>query len=287
MLYSTTNPSGDWRLYWGIMRFVVVLLLGCVLVLAQGPPTSAPPTNGQPTPQASFGLNDASIIQRLPQAPKPVEVKAGEIPRLPDGKPDLSGPWEPNAIRENVRLEATGVKIPFRPEAKAIYDSRLASLGKDDPEARCLPPGVPRLTTTPYPFRFLQQPGLIVIIYEGGSQTFRQIFTDGRPHSTADLLWNGDSIGHWEGDTLVVETTGFNDKTWIDAAGVPHSTEMKVIERIRRLDKERMEIVSTIDDPKMYTQPWSFTTYPKRLHGELMEYICNENEKDVQHLQGK
>jgi len=262
-----------------LLPSVGLMALGVVLASAQNATTQ--------TPQASFGLQDAAIIQRLPQASKPVDVQPGQVPRLPDGKPDLSGPWEPNAIRENVRLDATGVKIPFRPEARAIYDARLAVLGKDDPEARCLPPGVPRLTTTPYPFRFLQQPGLIVIIYEGGSQTFRQIFTDGRPHSAADQLWNGDSIGHWEDDTLVVETTGFNDRTWIDAAGVPHTTEMKVTERMRRLDGERMEIVSTIDDPKMYTQPWSFTTYPKRLHGEIMEYICNENEKDVQHLLGK
>jgi hypothetical protein len=262
-------------------------VLGSVLALAQAQTAAGQASSNQAPAQASFGLQDPTLIQKLPQAPKPTEVKPGEIPRLPDGKPDLSGPWEPNAIRENVKLEATGVKIPFRPEAKAIYDSRLASLGKDDPEARCLPPGVPRLTTTPYPFRFLQQPGLIVIIYEGGSQTFRQIFTDGRPHSNADQLWNGDSIGHWEDDTLVVETTGFNDKTWIDAAGVPHSTELKVTERIRRVDGERMEIVNIIDDPKMFTQPWSFTTYPKRLHGELLEYICNENERDVQHLIGK
>ena len=84
---------------------------------------------------------------------------SGPIPRLADGKPDLSGPWEPNAIRENVNLIATGVKIPFRSNAKSIYDSRIGVLGKDDPEARCLPPGVPRLTTTPYPFVFCRCPG--------------------------------------------------------------------------------------------------------------------------------
>ncbi len=252
------------------------------LLIAQ---TSA--TRPDEPPQASFGLQDPSILGRLKED-KPVLGEAGPAPRLPDGKPDLSGPWQPNAIRENVNLKATGVDIPFKPEAEALYKSRLADLGKDDPEARCLPPGVPRLTTTPYPFRFLQVPGLIVIIYEGGSQTFRQIFTDGRPHSKfAEELWNGDSVGWWEGDTLVIETLGFNDKTWIDAAGVPHSTELKVVERIRRLDADNMEIVSTVNDPKMYTRPWSFTTYPKRLQGELMEYICDENNIDVQHLVGK
>jgi len=262
-------------------RAIVSLLASVAFLGAQAPPKSTE------TPQASFGLQDATVIQRLAET-KPGTVTGGPVPRLADGKPDLSGPWEPNAIRENVRLEATGVQIPFRPEAKAIYDQRLSTFGKDDPEARCLPPGVPRLTTTPYPFRFLQVPGLIVIIYEGGSQTFRQIFMDGRKHSKfAEDLWNGESVGHWEDDTLVVETIGFNEKTWIDAAGVPHSKDLKVTERIRRLDEKNMEIVSTIDDPKMYTKPWSFTTYPKRLNGEILEYICNENEADTRHLVGK
>src|SRR6185437_2042630 len=183
----------------GAMTKIAILLSVCLICagtgigFAQAPPKSP----AEPPKQASFGLEDAGVIRTLPQS-KPVLGKAGPVPRLADGKPDLSGPWEPNAIRENVRLEATGVVIPFRPEAKAIYDQRLATLGKDDPEARCLPPGVPRLTTTPYPFRFLQVPGLIVIIYEGGSQTFRQIFTDGRQYSKfAEDLWNGESIGHW------------------------------------------------------------------------------------------
>ena len=264
-------------------RITVWFLASAVFLGAQTAPKSAT----EPPPQASFGLQDATIIQRLAET-KPAIGKGGAAPRLADGKPDLSGPWEPNAIRENVSLAAAGVQIPFRPEAKAIYDQRLATLGKDDPEARCLPPGVPRLTTTPYPFRFLQVPGLIVIIYEGGSQTFRQIFVDGRKHSKfAEDLWNGESVGHWEDDTLVVETVGFNEKTWIDAAGVPHSKDMKVTERIRLLDADNMEIVSTVDDARMYTKPWSFTTYPKRLQGEILEYICNENEADARHLVGK
>ncbi len=264
-------------------RITVWFLASAVFLGAQ----TAPKSSTEPPPQASFGLQDATIVQRLAET-KPAIGKGGAAPRLADGKPDLSGPWEPNAIRENVSLAAAGVQIPFRPEAKAIYDQRLATLGKDDPEARCLPPGVPRLTTTPYPFRFLQVPGLIVIIYEGGSQTFRQIFVDGRKHSKfAQDLWNGESVGHWEDDTLVVETVGFNERTWIDAAGVPHSKDMKVTERIRLLDADNMEIVSTVDDARMYTKPWSFTTYPKRLQGEILEYICNENEADARHLVGK
>ena len=277
------------------MKYSTALLtLVCAgqLAFSQAPAAPKPAPNLTPDLskeplQASFGLQDPSVLARQRQN-KPVLGKAAPTPRLADGKPDLTGPWAPNAIRENVNLIGVGVEIPFKPEAKALYDSRLAKLGMDDPEARCLPPGVPRLNTTPYPFRFVQTPGMIAILYEGGSQTFRQIFTDGRKHSPqAEELWNGESIGHWEGDTLVVETIGFNESTWIDAAGVPHSSGMKVTERMTRLDTDNMEIINTVDDPKMYTKPWSFTTYPRRLNGELLEYICDENEKDVQHLKGK
>jgi hypothetical protein len=264
-------------------RVPLVALTFATTVFAQTPA----PSGNEPAPHPSFGLQDPTILQRTPSN-KPQLGKAGPAPRLADGKPDLTGPWEPNAIRENVNMKVTGVEIPLTPQGEALYKSRVARLGKDDPEARCLPPGVPRLTTTPYPFRFVQTPNYIAILYEGGTHTWRQIFMDGRkPSKFAEDLWNGESVGHWEGDTLVVETTGFNDKTWIDAAGVPHSTELKVTERIRRLDADNMEIVNIVDDPVMYTKQWSFTTYPKRLQGELLEYICNENEKDVQHLTGK
>ena len=264
-------------------KFCIPLLAFSPVLFAQ----SQPPQPNQPAPHPSFALEDPSILQGR-GANKPVLGKAGPAPRLADGKPDLTGPWEPNAINLNVNLKASGIEIPFSPEGEALYKSRLARVGKDDPEARCLPPGVPRMTTTPYPFRFIQSPNYIAILYEGGTHTWRQIFMDGRTHSKfADDLWNGESIGHWDGDTLVIETTGFNDKTWIDAAGVPHSTKLKVTERIHRLDADNMEIVNIVDDPVMYTKPWSFTTYPKRMNGELIEYVCNENEKDVQHLTGK
>ena len=152
-------------------RALVANILWSAVVLAQAPP-AAPPKKDDPPLQASFGLIDPSILTRQGQR-KPELGKAGPAPRLADGKPDLTGPWAPNAIAENVNLVGIGVQVPFKPEAEALYKSRLAKLGKDDPEARCLPPGVPRLTTTPYPFRFVQTPTYIAIMYEGGSQTWR------------------------------------------------------------------------------------------------------------------
>ena len=212
----------------------------------------------------------------------------GPAPRTADGHPDLSGNWQPNAIRQNVDMIGAGVEVPMLPEAKAVYDKRRAALGREDPEARCLPPGVPRMSTTPYPWRIIQTPKLIVFVYEGGAHIWRQIFMDGRPHDPkVEQTWLGDSTGHWDGDALVIETVGQNDITWIDAAGIPHSTDMKVTERITRPDLGHLEIVHTIDDPKTFSRPWTFTTKPSLLKGELIEYICQENNKDVEHLIGK
>jgi len=209
-------------------------------------------------------------------------------PRTADGKPDLSGAWAPNAIRQNVNLVATGVQVPFQPWAEKVYQQHKDNISKDDPEARCLPPGVPRMTTTPYPFRIMQTPGLTLIVYEGGAHVWRQIFTDGRPHSEdPNPSWLGESIGHWEGDTFVIDTIGLNGKTWLDEEGLPTTESLHVTEKIRRPDFGHLEIENIVDDPKAYTKPWSFTTHPVMLKGELMEYICQENNRDVEHLVGK
>jgi hypothetical protein len=135
------------------------------------------------------------------QRAKPAWPPAGPAPKNAEGKPDISGAWAPNAIRQNVDMVGTGVQVPFQPWAEKIYHERKDAISKDDPEALCLPPGVPRMSTTPYPFRIMQTPGLTLIVYEGGAHIWRQIFTDGRPHEAdPNPSWLGDSIGHWEGD---------------------------------------------------------------------------------------
>ena len=221
-------------------------------------------------------------------AARPDWPPAGPTPRTADGKPDLSGNWQPNAIRQNVDLVGSGVEVPLLAAAQAVYQNHQQNMSKDDPEARCLPPGVPRMSTTPYPWTIVQTPKLIVFVYEGGAHIWRKIFMDGRGHDpNVQDTWLGDSIGHWDSETLVVETVGQNDITWLDQSGVPHSSEMKVTERIRRPDYGHLEIEHTIDDPKTFSKPWSFTTHPSLLRGELIEYICQENNKDVEHLVGK
>jgi hypothetical protein len=212
----------------------------------------------------------------------------GPAPRTADGHPDLSGNWQPNAIRQNVNLIGAGVAVPLLPAAEKIYTAHKDNLSKDDPEARCLPPGVPRMNTTPYPWTYVQTSKLLVVLYEGGAHVWRKIFLDGRGHdpSVTDT-WLGDSIGHWDGDTLVVETVGQNDVTWLDQAGIPHSDQMKVTERITRPDFGHLAIENIIDDPKTFSKPWSFTTHPSLLKGELIEYICQENNRDIERLIGK
>ena len=172
--------------------------------------------------------------------------------------------------------------MPFQPWAAELYKQRQANKMRDNPMIQCLPAGVPRLDAYIHPYKIVQTPDLIVILYE--SQTiFRQIFTDGRSHpKDPEPSWLGYSIGRWDGDALVVETIGFNDKTWLDGFGHPHSDAMKLTERFRRRDFGHMDIEITIDDPKAYTKPIRYVQ-PQLLQPdtELIEYICNENAKPV------
>lgn len=211
--------------------------------------------------------------------------------RAADGKPDLSGIWrQPNGVKYTINL-AADLKpgdVSFQPWAAELYSKRQSTLSKDDPVGYCKLPGVPQMTAVPYPYKILQMPGEVVILFEAFA-TFRQIFTDGRSLPVdPNPSWMGYSVGKWDGDTLVVETAGFNDNTWIDTGGHPHSEELHVTERYRRRDFGHIDLQITINDPKAYTKPWT-VSYPLALmpDTELLEYVCNENNKDIQHLVGQ
>ena len=216
----------------------------------------------------------------------PVPSLTSPAPRTADGKPDFAGLWEPDRkfINDITAALKPGESLPLQPWAEKATKERLS---KDDPEANCLPTGVPR--QAPYPWRIMQQPGLIVFLFEGNIHSYRQIFTDGRAHPTdPDPTWYGHSIGKFEGDTLVIDTVGFNDRFWFDFAGHPHTEKLHVIERYRRTDFGHMEFNVLIDDPGAYTK--SFTLYggTKLLQNtDILEYICNENNQDVSHIVGK
>jgi hypothetical protein len=232
---------------------------------------------------------DDGVRPLIGEPSKRLPSQAAPAHRTADGKPDLSGIWEPPGIRFSLDITSGLKDVPFNPAAAEIFKQRKETNGKDDPEGFCLPPGVPRITYTPYPSKIIPMPGLMLILYEAGTRAYRQIFMDGRPlPKNPDPTWFGYSVGHWEGDTLVVETSGFNDRTWLDGDGHPHSDAMRVTERYRRTDLDHIEYKFLIDDPKMYTKAWGNTTILSRIPNyELVEYICNENNRDLPHLVGK
>jgi hypothetical protein len=235
-------------------------------------------------------------------------------PRTSDGKPDLSGIWDNGRNTGGQRGAAAGARgtpnpapaanagppnaaffnvgggfsegLPFQPWAADLVRKRMADNSKDNPDAHCLPMGFMQFHTHSQPRKIIQTPDVILIIYEANSG-LRQIFTDGRPLPDKDALpwWYGYSVGKWEGDTLVVETTGFIDNIWLDVRGSPLTSAGRVIERFRRPNYGNLEIDITIDDPKAYTKPWTVRVsqriYPDT---ELIEFICEE--RDATHYVG-
>ncbi len=220
-------------------------------------------------------------------------------PRTTDGKPDLSGIWQLEGSVSEVADYSVGPEfqnigarlkdgLPYQPWAAALVKTRSEQLGKDDPVGLCRPGGAVRILTFPPPRKFVQLPGLFIILSER-DVTYRQIFTDGRPlPADPEPSWNGYSSGRWQGDTLVVETNGLRDGTWLDRRGSPMTDAAKLTERFRRINYGRLEVQITVDDPKAYTRPWSVTLNQIIMPDtELLDYHCLDNEKDAGRLVGK
>jgi hypothetical protein len=224
-------------------------------------------------------------------------------PPRKNGRPDLSGIWQaepdpqgkPSGVeyeinpRYFINIAADRQKpddLPFQPWAADLFHQRLESQGIDDPLTRCVPPGAPAANTFPAPFKIIQTPELIAILYETET-TFRQIFMDGRNHPVDPVpTMYGYSVGKWEGSTLVVESLGFKDRGWLDRMGHPHSERLRLIERFTRRDFGHMDLSITVDDPKTYTEPFTYTQRMRLLPDtELMEYFCSENESDRSHFE--
>ena len=208
-------------------------------------------------------------------------------PITPDGKPDLSGIWSAADNKYLQNLAADGVEVPLQPWAAALFKQRSENLGKGRPSEHCLTHGVTDFDALGAGWKLIQTPSVIVILYEAYNH-YRQILMDGRPlPEPTQPAYMGYSIGRWEGDTLVVESSGFNDKGWLDDGGHPQTEALHVTERFRRRDFGHMDLQLTINDPKAYTKPWT-VAFPLEYHPdeELIESIC-ENEKDVPHMVGK
>jgi hypothetical protein len=228
-------------------------------------------------------------------------------PRGRDGKPDLSGLWltepAPVELRGDTNPEVTAVgeeplslyflnilndfkpgDEPVRPEEAAALHERQASFTRISPIAHCLPEGMPLVEIAPAPYKILQRAGLTVMLYERDT-TYRQIYTDGRKlPADPSPTWLGYSVGHWEGDTFVVESRGFNARGWLDARGHSHSEALHLTERFHRINFGTMQLELIIDDPQTYTRPFSVRIKQHLMpDSDLLESFCAENEKDAAH----
>lgn len=230
------------------------------------------------------------ITLKTPGLPRTADGKPdlkAPAPRL-SGKPDLSGLWRYNAdpYTNNVTVDLKPEEID--PSVAALYKQRMEDLAKDDPATfRCLPSG-PRQIYAPAGWvRIVQTPAMIAVLYE--DLLYRQIFMDGRPlPKDPNPSFMGYSIGRWDGDTLVVESIGFNDRTWLDFGGHPHSEALAMTERIKRTSLGRLEVEVGIEDRKYYRRAWTVPAHAELVTDtEMIEYVCNENQKDVEHLVGK
>jgi len=257
---------------------VWIIFFTVLLSVADAIPLDAQSSGRAQTPAS--GKGGIGLYSRQPAAP------TGPAPTLADGTPDLSGVWLGNGANSTdiTRDLKPGDSVVMLPWAEAVVKNRKS---KEDPEANCLPTGIPR--GSPYPWRIAQTPGIYFIVYEGNIHSWRQIFMDGRKHpEDPDPSWYGNSIGHWEGKTLVVDTVGFNDKFWFDFAGHPHTEKLHTIERYHRPDLGHLEWETTIDDLGAYTKPFTLHGHATLQTGtDLIEYICQENNKDLEHITGK
>jgi hypothetical protein len=218
----------------------------------------------------------------LPLGPDGKVNMSAPAPRTASGRPDLSGIYQ-SSYRYFANLAADlGLdKVPMTDEARKIHTARATGLlGYEEPDAHCLPQGVPKVNMAPVPFRIVQTEKLVVLVYEAFN-LWRQVHLDGR--DWADDLnpsWMGYSKGRWEGDALVVETTNFREGGWLDVNGAPLTEQGKITERFRRPTFGTLEIDVTIDDPKAYTKPWTVRVNQRLLvDTELIEFVCNENQQ--------
>jgi hypothetical protein len=254
-----------------------------------------------PMPKAASLLAIALILAAVPASAQWKNLPKNAVPLGPDGKPNMSAPAPRTASGrpdlsgifmpsyryfQNLAADLGLQNVPMTDEARKIQAARATGLlGYEEPDARCLPQGVPKINMAPVPFRIVQTDTLVVLVYEAFN-LWRQVHLDGR--DWADDLnpsWMGYSKGRWEGDALVVETRGLNGKQWLDHGGLPASDKLTVIERFRRPNFGRLEIDITINDPTYYTKPWTATTNLRLMPDtELFEFICNENEKSSSHM---
>ena len=258
------------------MKLVVPFFVLCVAAALLVPFIPAP-ANGQFPAESTIAKKDRKGGRRIAKGPE------GPTPKTKDGKVDLTGVWGYAGYTSDIAKDYEKGELPMTKLGESLFLERQANEGRDDPEARCLPTGVPR--RDPYPTKIIQTEAVVVILYEGNIHSFRQIFMNQQHPKDVYPTWYGHSVGKWEGDSLIVDTIGFNGNTWLDMAGHPASDQLHVIERYSRPNLGTLVNDITIEDPIMYTKPWNIhMVTPTEASGDLMEYICTENERDAKHL---
>lgn len=287
---------------------IVMFLAFSFGIFAQWPSfhTAGAPTlaNGQPdlngpAPKMADGKPDLSGLWGGPGRGGPGGPGGGNDKGKDKGRGAEKGPPPPandgstgfpRGMFQNMGQSMPGGLLPYQPWALNLRNARLAQNSKDHPDAHCLPLNPVQLWFHPQPRKLIQNSREIVMLAEANGGT-RQIFTDGRTLPNKDDVqpwWYGYSVGRWEGDTLVVESTGFLDNAWIDENGSPITNEAHVTERIRRPNYGTLEVEVTVNDPKTYTRPWTVTANQRLMaDDELIEFICGENNTSVPHLVGK
>jgi hypothetical protein len=229
---------------------------------------------------------------------------AAPAPKTSDGKPDFSGLWIPREIRPCDPAErgvqctelpltpqlmnfAAGIKegLPYQPWAADFVKSRSNEVAYIDPHVHCMPPNFPRAWAFPETIKIFQLPTQLVILHEFNA-SYRQVFFDGRK-LPEDMVpaWNGYSVAHWDGDALVVESAGYRDDSWLDTSGNFFSSEARVTERMRRASFGNLDIDVTVNDPKVFTKPWTVPVHMRPLlDTEMIEFMCQDNNKDPGHF---
>jgi len=227
----------------------------------------------------------------IPRTPDGKMNRSAPAPRTPDGKPDLSGLWNKISPKYSRNIAADLKPEDIQPWAKALVEQRTEDLGRDYMNIHCVPLGPGYVTaadsTGAEMMKIVQTPGLIIML--NPDLTYRQIFLDGRAlESAPNPTWMGYSVGHWDGDTLVVESFGFNDRTWLDHDGHPHTEALRMTERYRRRNFGSLEIEVTLSDPAVYARPWTVAVKAElAADTEMIEWVCNENSHGAEHLVGK
>ncbi len=240
-------------------------------------------------------LAQLQVLGQWPSYPPNAKVDlSAPAPKAADGHPDLSGVWDRGMPPDpkmrpfqNLPSMLEG-GLPFQPWAAELRRQRAEQNSKDHPDAHCLPLHPVQLHSHPQPKKIIQTPGEVLIIYEA-NDGLRQIFTDGRSLPVdPEPWWYGYSVGKWDGDTLVVNSIGFRDMSWIDEEGTPMREGGKLTERFRRPDFGHLEIEITVDDPKTFTKPWTVKLTQRLMpNTELIEFVCAENNRSLPHLVGK